>query len=146
MPEKEMDPGAKEELVQLALLTAEDKANTMRIVRSLLYAAEKQCRSFESCHSTWSNDPEVEKIREQIAKLACKVPSYHPTPLAIASGITEEQYEYYNGNTIWDLRQQDLATQGITFDEDEDDIDDIPWEDPLDTYKRLTGWKEKILE
>jgi hypothetical protein len=137
---------AHEELAQLALLTAEHKAGVFRTIRSFLYAAERECRSFQECHNTWSNDPEVEKLRENISKLSRKVPSYHPTPLNTAAGITEEQYEYYNGNTIWDLRQADLATQGITFDEDQDDIDDIPWEDPLDTYKRLTGWKDPAPE
>jgi hypothetical protein len=136
MAEDSITPSEKGELAQLALLTANDKARTLDVVRALLRAAEEQCRTFQACHSTWSNDPAVNELKEKVMKLSWEVPGYNPTPLALTAGITEEQYEYYNGNDIWRLRGKDLGSRGIAFDEDSC-IDDIPWEDPLDTYKRL---------
>ena len=99
---------------------------------------EKQCENLQRCHSTYANDPSIKTLVEEIRKLHAKIPGYCPTVLEVATGINNEEYEYTNGNEVWRLREKDFADRGITFDEDAD-LDDVPWEDPLDTYKRLTG-------
>jgi hypothetical protein len=125
-------------LAELALLSANDKSHVLCMIGGFLRAAETKCDDLMSLHSTFANDPAIEGLRDSIRELHSKVPSYYPPVLEVATGINSEQYDYTNGNEVWRLREKDFADRGITFEED-GDPDDVPWEDPLDVYKRLTG-------
>jgi hypothetical protein len=132
-----MNADDRKSLADLALLTANDKSRTMDVVRALLNAAEEQCRSFRSCHSTFEGDPEIAKLAKDIMELQMKIPRYEPNVMEVVAGIKGGDYDYYNGNDIFRLRRKDLEARGTKFkNEDEWELD-VPWEDPLDVYKRL---------
>jgi len=132
-----MNADDRRSLADLALLTANDRSRTMDVVRALLKAAEDQCHSLRSCHSTFEGDPAVKKLEEQIRNLMFTVPNYEPNAMEVAAGLKGEDYEYYNGNDIWRLRRKDLEARGTKFANEDDWEMDVPWEDPLDVYKRL---------
>jgi hypothetical protein len=132
-----MNADDKRSLADLALLTANDKSRTLDVIRALLNAAEEQCRSFQSCHSTFEGDPEIKKLAERMMELRHTIVYYEPNVMEVAAGLKGEDYEYYDGNDIWRLRAEDLRARGVKIDEDDDWEMDVEWEDPLDVYKRL---------
>jgi hypothetical protein len=125
-------------LAELALLSANDKSHVLSMIGAFISAAESKCDDLMRLHSTFANDPAIESLRDSLREVRSKVPSYYPPVLEVATGIISDDYEYTNGNEVWRLREKDFAERGIPVEED-CDIDDVEWEDPLDVYKRLTG-------
>lgn len=135
--EGSVTPSEKKMLAELALLSAVDKEHVLNTIGGFLRAAEAKCDNLMSLHSTFANDPTVEELRDGIRELHSKIPQYYPPVMEVVSGIDSMNYEYTNGNEVWRLREEDFKERGIPVEED-CDIDDVPWEDPLDVYKRLT--------
>lgn len=130
-----MTPEEKQDLEQLALLVAVEKANALRTIRQLLYSAINQVRSYEKCQNTWEVDPDLTKVRKDIQALLETVPCYDDLILASTAGFSAEKYEYFTGNDILRLRDKDRIARG-TFVEDRDP-GEYPFEDPLEVFRRM---------
>jgi len=135
VPAKPLSGKERKHLADMALLGAMAKARQISIVHAHLDAAMESLRSFQGCWSHYSQDPQLAEMHEDIRLVSRKIGTdweYLHEILILLSDMSMDDIEYQNPRYEDELLLREL---GIDYD-DEEPLDEMPFIEPLEMYKR----------
>lgn len=134
--EMSLNDKEKKQLADLSLMETLSKVELMAHVRSTLWDLDSRIRRYQN-YGNSSRDPELTSLREKLTELSTSIPNSGEDLLKVL-GTDPENYAYTCPGEDIDLLLEEAGLADMEELEETGSCweDELPYEDPLEVYKR----------